>query len=275
MSTSAIDRAIASGRLIRLHPSVYAVGHAALRPDAHRLAAVLAAGPGAVLSHTSAAAAWGLLTDHRPRIDVTIPRARGRALPGLSVHRNRLHPADRAVIGGVPVTSVARTLLDVAATRPPRILERALERAEELRRFDLAEVDACLERHRGRRGAGRLRAAIADARPADPRTLRSWLERAVLALIDEHGLPRPAVNLDFTAGRSTCTGRGSGSRSSSTAGAPTGPGPGSSATTPATSTSRPTAGGSCGSPPARSARTGAPSPPRCERCSSGRGRFAP
>ncbi len=197
MSTSAIDRAIASGRLIRLHPSVYAVGHAALRPDAHRLAAVLAAGPGAVLSHTSAAAAWGLLTDHRPRIDVTIPRARGRALPGLSVHRNRLHPADRAVIGGVPVTSVARTLLDVAATRPPRILERALERAEELRRFDLAEVDACLERHRGRRGAGRLRAAIADARPADPRTLRSWLERAVLALIDEHGLPRPAVNLDL------------------------------------------------------------------------------
>jgi len=197
MSASAIDRAIATGRLIRLHRGVYAVGHASLLPDGHRLAAVLAAGPGAVLSHTSAADAWGLLVDARARTDVTAPRARGRTLPRISLHRTRLHPTDQTVLNGIPITTVARTLMDVAATRPTRILERALERSEELRLFDLLEVDDCLERNEGQRGAGRLRTAVADARPADPRKIRSWLERAVLKLIDEHGLPRPAVNLDL------------------------------------------------------------------------------
>lgn len=196
MSTSAIDRAVASGRLIRLHRGVYAVGHASLLPDAHRLAAVLAAGPGAVLSHTSAADAWGLLVDARARTDVTAPLARGRTLPRISLHRTRLHPADQTELNGIPVTTVARTLMDVAATRPKRILERAMERSEELRLFDLIEIDDCLERNEGQRGAGRLRTAVADARPADPRKIRSWLERAVLKLIDEHRLPRPAVNLD-------------------------------------------------------------------------------
>ncbi|MBX5442242.1 MAG: type IV toxin-antitoxin system AbiEi family antitoxin domain-containing protein [Solirubrobacteraceae bacterium] len=197
LGDATISRAIDRGVLVPLHRGVYALGHDALRPEARRLAAVLACGPGAVLSHGSAAAAWGLIGEAGPRFEITTQTAGGRALPRMRVHRGGVDPADRTELDGVPVTTVARTLLDVAATRPPRVLDRAIERAEELRRFDLAELDACLERNRGRRGAGRLRARLADLRPADPRLVRSELERGVLRLIDRHGLPRPAVNLDL------------------------------------------------------------------------------
>lgn len=114
VSERALDRLLARGRLVPLHRSVYAVGHRQLRPEGYRLAAVLACGDGAVLSHRRAAAAWGLLGDSRYRHDVTVPaeKASGRALPGLVVHRAQLAGGDRAERDGVPVTSVARTLVD-------------------------------------------------------------------------------------------------------------------------------------------------------------------
>ncbi|HWV88273.1 MAG TPA: type IV toxin-antitoxin system AbiEi family antitoxin domain-containing protein [Capillimicrobium sp.] len=197
IATGTIGRATERGLLLRLHQGVYAVAHTALRAEAHRLAAVLACGPGAVLSHASAAAAWGLVSDHGARFEITTPTARGRTRPRFKVYRRVLHPADRTVLDAIPITTVSRVLLDVAATRPPRVLDRAMERSEELRLFDLAEIDACLQRNRGQRGAKRLRAAIADLRPADPRKIRSELERGVLKLIDRHDLPRPAVNLNL------------------------------------------------------------------------------
>jgi len=192
-----IARATERGVLLRLHQGVYAVAHTALRPEAHRLAAVLACGPGAVLSHASAAAAWGLVADHGARFEITTPAAGGRGRGRLKVYRRVLHEADRTVLDAIPITTVARALLDLAATRPPRVLDRAMERAEELRLFDLAEIGACLRRNPGQRGAERLRAATADLRPADPRKTRSELERGVLRLIDQHDLPRPAVNLNL------------------------------------------------------------------------------
>jgi hypothetical protein len=109
LSSSTIARWVADGRLVRLHRGVHAVGHAALTPDGHRMAAVLAAGPEAVLSHRSAAEMWGLLTWTGTYHEVTVAgrgsRARRR---GIRVHRCRLEPEDRTVVRGIPVTTVPR-----------------------------------------------------------------------------------------------------------------------------------------------------------------------
>jgi predicted transcriptional regulator of viral defense system len=102
-----------TGRLHRIHQGVYAVGHRKLTPNGHRMAAVLAYGPDAVLSHRSAAALWGF--GHPSyRIDVTTPHRRsGRK--AIRAHTSALHPEDRTTRDGIPVTSVARTILDLAA----------------------------------------------------------------------------------------------------------------------------------------------------------------
>ena len=119
-----------------LHRGVYALGHTALRPEGHRLAAVLACGPGAVLSHRSAAAHWGLLRTDQTRIDVTAPRGRHGA-PGIRLHRTRsLDAQDTTHHQGIPITTVSRTLLDLAATARPSELERALAQSERLRLYD-------------------------------------------------------------------------------------------------------------------------------------------
>jgi hypothetical protein len=107
-----IQRRVGSGRLLRLHPGVYAVGHRAPRREAPWLAAVLACGDGAVLSHRSAAVLWQIADRERPRPEVTV-RARRRT-PGLVVHRGRLAGVDVVVHQSIPVTSPARTLADLA-----------------------------------------------------------------------------------------------------------------------------------------------------------------
>ena len=106
------------------------------------MAAALACGPGALISHQSAAVLWGLLSSSRATVDVTVPTgSRGRR-SGLIVHRTRrLAPEDRAVVDGIPVTSVARTLGDLAEAAPRR-LARAVEEAERLRLFDLGAVES-------------------------------------------------------------------------------------------------------------------------------------
>ncbi|HEU4656380.1 MAG TPA: type IV toxin-antitoxin system AbiEi family antitoxin domain-containing protein [Capillimicrobium sp.] len=193
LSRAAISRWLAAGRLVRIHRGVYAYGHAALTPNGRRLAAVLACGPGAVLSHRSAAAAWGLLTTHRPRFDVITAGAAGRALDGIDAHRCRLHPSERTMLGALPITTVARTIVDLAAVESQARLERAIVAAERAALLDLREIDAIVARAPRRRGTRRLRAALAAYRPEHAWT-RSELERATLALIERHGLPRPSVN---------------------------------------------------------------------------------
>jgi hypothetical protein len=161
------------------------------------MAAVLACGPDALLSHRDAGTLWNLLTITGSRIDVTAPRSLdGR--PGISLHRaRRVHPADRAEVDGIPVTSVARTLLDLAAVVPSRRLERAVDAAKRLQLFDLREIDRLLERSRGRRGRRALIAAIGAYRPSG--LLRSELERLFLDAFRDAGLPQPSTNL-FVAG---------------------------------------------------------------------------
>ncbi len=174
---------------------MYAVGYPSLTADGYRMAAVLACGSGAVLSHRSAAALWGLRTDGRASIDVTAPNRRGRIPTGIDAHRHSfLRPQDCTSVREIPCTSVARTLLDLAAVVGIRELENAVAEAEVLRVFDHAAVREVIARGRGRRGVARLRLAVIEH---DPRAelARGPLERRFLALCRRAGLPPPEVNV--------------------------------------------------------------------------------
>jgi hypothetical protein len=182
LSAPSVGRWSADGQLHRIYRGVYAVGHTVLTEHGRWMAAVKACGPYAVLSHQSAAALWDLLRSSSPIIHVTTP---GRASPrGIRVHRVRqLHPDDAAVVDRVPVTSVARTLLDLADVLQPRQLIRSIEQAERLQIFDLWAIDRLLARSNGRR-VNALRRAIAAVTGEPPRVNSDW-ERDLLDFCDD------------------------------------------------------------------------------------------
>ncbi len=188
----AITRATRSGRLHRLHRGVYAVGHAKLTWEGRCLAAVLSCAPHALASHLSAAWLWGLLASRPGTFDVTASTRR-HSKPKLRLHYARLADEDRAVHAGIPVTSIPRTLLDYAAMATDVRLERAVERSEERRRFDLHAMDALLARAGNHPGAGRLRRALAIYRD-DPAFTRSKLEDRFRDLVRRSDLPMPSAN---------------------------------------------------------------------------------
>lgn len=190
-SRSSVSRAAAAARLHRLHRGVYAVGHTDLSLHGTCLAAVMACGPGALLSHYSAAWLWGIARWSPIPLSVTAPSRRAPRPPIKLHHARALAARDRGVVEGVPVTAIPRTALDLAATLRPRSLQRLLERAEELRFFDLRHFDDLLARTTGHPGAGRLRRALDLYRPAP--FSRSGLERRFLGLVAEAGLPRPST----------------------------------------------------------------------------------
>jgi hypothetical protein len=132
LTDTGIARRVAAGRLHRVRRGVYAVGHPVIGRQARWLAAVLACGPGAVLSHASAAAHGDLRRSDAVYIDVTVAGPSRRRGAGLRVHRARRLATDEVTThAGIRVTSVARTILDLAATlRDDRALERVLDRAE-------------------------------------------------------------------------------------------------------------------------------------------------
>lgn len=180
-----------TGRLRRLHRGVYAVGAMPLTREGTWLAAVLAAGRGAALSHSAAETLWGLREAGAPRIvEVSVPTLAGRApRPGLRIHRTELCAAETTMRDAIPVTSLARTLLDASAGRAPRRVTRLVDRAEELRVYDHAEVLTVLARRPHHPGAARLRSALAAYE--EPAVTKSVLERAMLALCARAGLPTP------------------------------------------------------------------------------------
>ena len=191
----AVEKAVRAGRLHRLYRGVYAVGRASLRREARRLAAVLACGEGAVLSHRSAAAHWGLLETQQASVDVATQRGR-RGVPGIRVHRPRsLTAHDTTTHEGIPITSVARTLLDLAATTRPDRLERSLAQAERLQLYDGTAIAEVLSRSNGHRG----RAALTRATAQEPMLTRSELEANFLELVRQAGLPEPQSNLPLIA----------------------------------------------------------------------------
>jgi hypothetical protein len=187
VSRDAIALRVHDGRLHPLHRGVYAVGRRNVSLEGKWLAAVLACGPEAVLSHRSAAALWTLRPTGSGRIEVSAPRtARGRA--GLTLHRpRRLDSDERTVSQGVPVTTVSRTVTDLADVVGPRVLRKVLEQAEFLR------LDASPVPIPGRRGTDRLTRALAAHGPLVQMT-RSELEDRFLALCREAGLPTPLAN---------------------------------------------------------------------------------
>jgi predicted transcriptional regulator of viral defense system len=194
LSASAVRTRVAAGSLHRMHSGVYAVGHRRVTRRGRYMAAVLACGRGAALSHRSAADLRGVRRSSRPRIDVTAPTRTGRGRVGLDVHAGRtLQPQDVAIVDGIPCTSVARTLLDLAEVVDGQALAGAVNQAEILRVLDVRQVEEVLGRARGRRGATALRQALAAHDPSAERT-RSELERRFLAICRAAGLPRPIVN---------------------------------------------------------------------------------
>ena len=186
---------IRSGRLLRVHRGVYAVGHDRLSARGRWMAAVLACGSEAVLSHRAALALWDLRPIPSGRIDVTVTAGNGRGQPGIRVHSARtLHPADCAVVDGVPVTTLARALLDYAEVARFQQLRLVLEEAIRREVLDGRTLDETLARGRGRHGLKPLRAALAAIRGPAPWT-QSELEREFLALVRAAGLPEPSANV--------------------------------------------------------------------------------
>jgi hypothetical protein len=192
-----------AGRLYRFHQGVYAVGHRRLTWHSRCWAGVLGAEANevdevvwpAVASHGSAAYLWGLYRYAPERIDVTAP-IRRRAKREFVVHFSSiLAPEDRGEREGIPVTSVARTLLDLAIRANPQQMERLLERAEELGLLDLYEVEDVLDRAGGHRGRGRLRRALALYQP-DPAFTRSRFEKQFRRLVIRAGIAAPSMNFN-------------------------------------------------------------------------------
>ena len=191
VSKDTIDGWLRGGRLYRLHRGVYALGHPVLTAEGRALAAVLACGEGAVLSHRSAARHWGLIaSDGTTGIDVSAARSRENA-PGIRIHRpRRLAPQDVTVHRGIPITSVARTFLDVAPLTASGGFEAMLGQAEILQLYDLRAFEDVVDRAGGHRGRGRFARAIGR----EPKLTRNALERRFLALVRGAGMTVPIVN---------------------------------------------------------------------------------
>ncbi|HEY4098156.1 MAG TPA: DUF559 domain-containing protein [Baekduia sp.] len=197
VSDDAIEHRLAVGRLQRLYRGVYAVGHRALTREGRWRAAVLACGPRAVLSHGDAAAHWGLAPVRGSRIHVTRPSSAGRAPDPrrIRLHRTRtLQPWEATINDNIPTTTVARTLLDLAADLRPRALEDVIAQSNRLELFDLVAARRCLDEHPRQHGAPALRRLLDDLQTTELVDLRSPLEVRFLQLCDDHQLPPPQAN---------------------------------------------------------------------------------
>lgn len=188
LGRSGIARRVRTGKLRRVHRGVFYAGHGPITRLGRFMAAVLAAGPGAALSHRSAAVLWALLRSAPAQPEVTVPRNGGRGHDGITVHRSPLTPSEITVHDGIPVTTVARTLIDLADVVSRRALERAFDQAE-IKRLDCTGLRVLPNR----RGAPLLAAVLNDHQPGTTMT-RSELEEAMLVLCREAGLQPPEVN---------------------------------------------------------------------------------
>jgi very-short-patch-repair endonuclease len=203
MSDRMVRGWVAAARLQRIHQGVYVVGHTALRREGHWLAAVLACGRDAVLSHHASAALQDLAAPREGRIDVTVPGRVGRTRRGIRVHSgNRLPSDERDIVAGIRCTSITRTIIDLAAVLTQRGVEQVCERAVRINAFDLYELNRLRARHRGRRGIARLGAVLA-AWDDDLVRARSELEVLFLKLVIEAGIERPLVNRTIAIGGRT------------------------------------------------------------------------
>jgi hypothetical protein len=195
-----IDRWVADGRLCVVHRGVYAIGHTAPSLLAAYMAAVLAGGPGAVLSHRAAAYVLKLLRGLPPRPEITITTA-DRRRPGIIIHRARaraLRPRDICVVDGIRMTTVPRVLLDLAPSLKPADLARACHEAWVHHRVTPEHIEACIARNPNKPGVAKLRHAFgADVTLSD-------LEDAFVALLKDHDLPAARTNIDVGGDKVDC-----------------------------------------------------------------------
>ena len=192
LNRTAIKVRARRGHLHRVHSGVYAVGHPSLSLSARFMAGVLACEPDGNLGYRAGGAHWELMSwDDAYLIDITTPYSAPRRHPGLRIHRTRLlDPRDFIRHKGIPVTTPARTLLDLAEVLPDKGLRRAVRQAQALNLAQVRQMADVLTRANGRKGAHRLAALIADG--AAP--TRSDLEDIVLDIVDNGGLRRPHIN---------------------------------------------------------------------------------
>jgi hypothetical protein len=188
----AIEHRIECGRLHKVHQGVYAVGHVVLSKEGRWMAAVLAAGSHSVLSHRAGAAHYGIRPSDRSRIDVTVPTRR-HSRSGIQIHESALPPDEITNHRGIPITTVPRTLLDLAAVLPRRDVERAINEAEVLQLFDALSLQDMVTRHRGRPGVPTIRSILEKDLICATITRRE-LEHRFQSFLSDTGLPRPEVN---------------------------------------------------------------------------------
>ncbi|HEX4731945.1 MAG TPA: type IV toxin-antitoxin system AbiEi family antitoxin domain-containing protein [Solirubrobacterales bacterium] len=199
LSRRAIQQRERVGRLHRIHQGVYSLTPGLMTERGTFMAAVLACGPEALLSHRSAAYLWGIVDEWEEPIDVTAPNRRGRSPAGVAAHRDgSLRPVDKATRFGIPCTSLARTLLDYAGVAPEWKVRKAVAEAEVLRLLHRPTVWALLKKSRRRRGVARLRLILDTIHPQTKKT-RSELERQFLSMCARVGVPEPEVNVWLTA----------------------------------------------------------------------------
>jgi very-short-patch-repair endonuclease len=193
MGSGAITVRLEREQLHELHRGVYVVGFRRISQRGRWMAAVLASGPGAVLSHRSAARLWRLIPLGSEQVDVTAPERQVRR-EGIEAHRSRLLEDEWLVRDGIPVTSPFRTIFDLAAVVEMRELERAFHEAEAKQLTDRVSLLMLLERYPGRRGTRNVRALL-EARE-DPGVTRNDFEEAFVGLVDDYDLQRPRMNAD-------------------------------------------------------------------------------
>lgn len=191
-SRPAIARRVADHWLRPVHRGVYTTSHTPLRFVGHCMAAVLACGPDALVSHHAAFALWELRPTPQGRIDVTAPVRRRHA--GVRCHVSAVPAVDRAEIDGIPVTALARTALDYAESSSPRQLRAALEAGQRRLMLDARAFDLVIARNHGRRGLRPLRLALAELIDEPPWT-QSELEERFRELLLGSGLPMPSFNV--------------------------------------------------------------------------------
>ena len=188
-----VEKRITAGRLHPVWRGVYAVGRPELGRLGRWLAAMLACGPEAVLSHGSAAALWGFGREPRGVIDVSVRASTSRRHRGLRVHRRASLRSDELTTHeGIPVTGPIRTLIDEATHLRPMRLERAVNEADKLDRVDPETLRDALDRYAGQPGVAPLRTLL------DRRTFRlsdSDLERFFRPLARAAGLPEPETKV--------------------------------------------------------------------------------
>ncbi len=195
-----IERWLGDGRLRAVHRGVYAVGHVAPSMHGDYVACVFAGGAGAKLSCAPAAHLFKLTRARRPPApEITVPTLHHRRRPGIVIHRVKaLHPYDTTEHEGIPITSVPRVLLDLAPRLSPPGLARACHEAWVHHRTTPIHVEACIARNPNKPGIAKLRRALgSDITLSD-------LEDAFLALLAQHGLPRPRTNIGLAGDKVDC-----------------------------------------------------------------------